>query len=102
MLAAALDETVFDCALVGRRLSRHDSFCFRSPLFLVLVYSLPKLTTPHTLTTSSTSSVFMTVGAADTPWHPQFFQCRHFRILRLTEDSATGRASVAFRSNSVL
>ena len=75
MLAAALDEIVFDCTLVGRRLSPHDSFCFRSPLFLVLVYSLPNLTTLDTLTTSSTSSVSMTVGAADTPWHPQFFFC---------------------------
>ena len=29
-----------------------------------------------------TSSVFKTVGDADTPWHPQLFQCRHVRILR--------------------
>ena len=38
-----------------------------------------------------TSSVFMTVGVADTLWHPQFFQCLHFRISRLTEDSVTAR-----------
>ena len=38
-----------------------------------------------------TSSVFMTVGVADTLWHPQFFRCLHFRISRLTEDSVTAR-----------
>ena len=35
------------------------------------------------------SSVFVTVGDADTPWHPQFFTAVTFESLRLTENGAT-------------
>ena len=36
-----------------------------------------------------TSSVFMTVGDADTPWHPQFFSAATFESQCLTQDSTT-------------
>ena len=35
------------------------------------------------------SSVFMIIGDADTPWHPQFFSAATFESQRLTQDGTT-------------
>ena len=47
------------------------------------------------------SSVFMTVGDADTPWHPQFFGAVTFESLRLTENGATVDPSDGLRHGDV-
>ena len=55
---------------------------------MLLERSLANHPTPNKVW-NFTSSVFMTVGVADTPWHPQFFSAATFESQRLTQDGTT-------------